>query len=184
MRSPHSRYVISAACWLVIGTWACAGRQASERTPRETAADSTPPGTITVQIETPADTRRAAATQPGDRHPIVGRWSLERDTRPEPPVSGIQLGITIDSVRGDVLHGRLTHYFSGNVGADPSRFRPFEGSVSTDTIVRIPIVLVDSDAPGIMLVGRLAGDAIVLATFVLGPDTVSGRGGRWLLVRR
>ncbi len=151
----RSRYravvTVKPVFWMVLGTLACAGRQASDDMSRVPDA--------------------------------VGQWSLVHEPVHQPSGPGIRLTIAIDSVRGTNVYGRLVQYFAGNVGADPSVFRPFTGTVSADGSLSIPITPVDPAALGLVLVGRLGGDSIHLRTFVLGPDTVSGT-GRWLLLKQ
>ena len=79
------------------------------------------------------------------------------------------------------MHGRLVHYFAGNVGVDPTRFRPFEGSLSDGTVA-LTIEHTDPVALPIVLAGPVSGDTVHLATFALGPDTLS-RDAAWVLVR-
>lgn len=88
--------------------------------------------------------------------------------------------VVIDSVRAERLYGRLVHYFSGNVGIDPARFRPFEGTLS-DGDLAIAIEPEDPTGPGVGFAGRVSGDTVYLTTFALGPDTLS-QDADWVLI--
>jgi hypothetical protein len=94
----------------------------------------------------------------------------------------MQLAITIDSVVRGQVYGALTSYFAGDVGADPAVFSDFEGHVAGDTL-SLSIRPANEPSAGFRLLGKPRGDTLHLDTFVVGPDTLSGRGRHWMLVR-
>jgi hypothetical protein len=113
---------------------------------------------------------------------LLGEWSLATDPPMQRP--GLQLRITIDSAQGSSFFGRLTFYFSGDVGGDPDAFEPFVGTVDRDGGVSYTIRQRDPTMLGIAVVGRLQADTILADTFVIGPDTVTTMPGRnWFFVK-
>jgi hypothetical protein len=92
--------------------------------------------------------------------------------------------VTIDSVRGAVYFGRLSHYFSGNVGHDPEGFETFSDSIRPGDSLTFFILSKDARLPGMTLSGVLASDTIELEELALGPDTIVSGPYRWMLVRR
>lgn len=112
---------------------------------------------------------------------LVGTWRLRRD--PPQPMPGLRVLVTVDSSSGSRFFGRVTEYFSGNVGVDPAAFAAFSETVDDDLAVSIRILQARSREPGLAMRGRLLGDEIRLDSFVLGPDTLSGTGTRWYLTR-
>jgi hypothetical protein len=123
----------------------------------------------------------ASASQTQCPPGLTGDWHLRPAAPRRPGPGGIQLTLTIDSVREAQVFGHLVHYFSGNVGIDPARFRPFEGSRSDDALA-IAIEPAEPAGPGIRFAGRVSGDTIHLTTFALGTDTLS-HDTAWMLVR-
>jgi hypothetical protein len=97
---------------------------------------------------------------------------------------GLHITLTVDSVSGARYFGRLSNYFSGNVGQDPRAFESFSDSVRAGGIVSFSLPSVESDMLGMQMNGRMAVDTIALDMFVLGPDTISSGTRRWILVRR
>lgn len=113
---------------------------------------------------------------------LLGDWSLATDPPMQRP--GLQLRITIDSAQGSSFFGRLTFYFSGDVGGDPDAFEPFVGALDRDGGVSYTIRQRDPTMLGIAVVGRLHADTILADTFVIGPDTVTTMTGRsWFFVK-
>jgi hypothetical protein len=96
---------------------------------------------------------------------------------------GLRMEVTVDSLRGDVMFGRLSLAFSGDVGIDPSRFLPFVDTLTADTVT-MHMRAVEPDAPDILMRGVIGAGSIDLSTFVLGGDTLSGPGRNWLLSKR
>ena len=113
---------------------------------------------------------------------LVGDWELRRD--PPQRMPGINLTVTVDSISGARYFGRLSHYFSGNVGIDPRDFEPFADSIGSDKTVVFAMPTFDREMLGIVMEGIVAGDTIQLGKFVLGPDTLSAGTWHWVLVRR
>jgi hypothetical protein len=97
---------------------------------------------------------------------------------------GLSITVTIDSVSGARYFGRLSHYFSGNVGQDPSRYAHFSDSIRGEGTVTFSMPTLGGSVPGMMMAGALVTDTITLHTFVLGPDTISSGLSRWILVRK
>jgi hypothetical protein len=97
---------------------------------------------------------------------------------------GLSITVTIDSVNGARFFGRLSHYFSGNVGQDPGEFEPFSDSIRHERRLTFTIPAVDRNLIGMAMVGTLGNDTIDLNRLVLGPDTISSGQYRWILVRR
>jgi len=113
---------------------------------------------------------------------LLGDWSLATDPPMQRP--GLQLRVTIDSARGSSFFGRLTFYFSGDVGGDLGEFEPFVGTLDRDGGVRYTIRRRDPAMLGITVFGRLQADKILADTFVIGPDTVTTMAGRsWFFVK-
>jgi hypothetical protein len=113
---------------------------------------------------------------------LLGDWSLASD--PPTPRPGFRLRVTIDSVQGSSFFGRLTLYFSGDVGGDPNAYEPFVGTVDTDGTVAFTISRRDPAMLGIGVVGRLEADTILADTLVIGPDTATSIPGRsWFFVK-
>ncbi len=91
------------------------------------------------------------------------------------PGSGTRIALAVDSADGNAFHGRLTSYFSGNVGIDPRVYRPFRGEVSpADGAVRLVVVPDDPRALPLGLGGRLVGDSIAVTWLTIGSDTLGG----------
>ncbi|UCF41368.1 MAG: hypothetical protein JSW43_03290 [Gemmatimonadota bacterium] len=131
--------------------------------------------------EAPTNRPEASTGQAEPTADLAGDWHLRPAAPLRPGPLGMRLTLTIDSVRDAQLYGRLVHYVSGNVGIDPARFRPFEGTVSAGALA---IAIEDADPAGVGLgfAGQVSGDTIHLTTFALGADTLS-RDAIWLLVR-
>ena len=91
---------------------------------------------------------------------------------------------TVDSTDGPSYFGRLSHYFSGNVGGDLTAFKPFVGSMDDHDLVEFRVDQVDPAMLGIVVQGRLRADTIHANALIIGPDTVSGGDRSWLLVKR
>ena len=113
---------------------------------------------------------------------LVGNWDLAADPPLAPP--GLHMSFTVDSVDGATYFGRLSHYFSGNVGGDLAAFKPFVGSMSDDDLVEFRVDQVDPAMLGIVVVGRLGADTIHTNALIIGPDTVSNGDRSWFLVKR
>lgn len=113
---------------------------------------------------------------------LVGDWSLA--AKPPLQTPGLKLRVTIDSARGSSLFGRLTLYFSGDVGGDPAEYEPFVGTVDSNAAVAFTIRRRDPAMLGIWVVGRLEPDTILADTLVIGPDTATNMSGRsWFFVK-
>lgn len=178
---------LAAALAAVLG---CSGESPDpqpEGTPQTPTAlplvvDSAPQGAETAGVE-PAAAARAADSAPRlpQGSPLLGNWHL----RPAAPIRrggpGIRLTLTIDSVRAERLYGRLAHYFAGNVGMDPSHYAPFVGTASAHGVA-MRLEHRDPAGPALAFAGQVAGDTVHLATFAIGPDTLS-RDADWILVR-
>lgn len=119
---------------------------------------------------------------PAQRPGLTGRWLLVTP-EPRPGRAGLRLTITLDSAHADTVYGRVTHFFSGNMGIDPAELAPIRGTRTEDGVVRLPIPWLHRDSPGMLFVGRLARDTIELDTVRIGPDTVE-HARAWRLVRR
>jgi hypothetical protein len=113
---------------------------------------------------------------------LTGDWELRSNPPQRPP--GFSLTVTVDSVVDAQYFGRLTHYFSGDVGRDPREFEAFRDTLRPDGTVRFDIPTVDRELLGIVLEGLATADTMRLSLFVLGPDTLSNGTRRWTLVRR
>lgn len=129
-------------------------------------------------IETPAGARLEVDSGAA----LIGNWELRSD--PPQPMPGFRLTVTVDSATETGYFGRLTNYFSGNVGIDPRQYAAFVDSIRPDGSVTFAMPAIDRTMLGITLQGTLAADTIQLDTFVLGPDTLSGGTRRWALVKR
>jgi hypothetical protein len=179
-------------CALALSVAGCGSeRPAADEPPEEMAppadtavqeAEQPEPAEAEASRPDPAEARPAADPPPPapSYPPVVGDWELELDPATRGPRT--QIHIAIDSARGGSVYGRLTRYFAGDFGLDVSQFDPFQGDLSEDGQVRIPI---RSGKIGEMLLdGTVSSDTIVLSTLRIGPDVIDARGGRWLMVRR
>lgn len=163
----HRILLIAVLVW---SGFAACGRGTPEASPPQHRAEDA--------TETPAEARPATGTAAA----LIGDWELRSDPLQRMP--GLRLTVTVDSVTGAWYFGRLTYYFSGNVGGDPREYEPFVDSIRPYGIVTFVLPTVDRDMLGIVLEGTLTTDTIQLDKFVLGPDTLSGGTRRWTLVRR
>jgi hypothetical protein len=156
---------------LLVTLWCAAcGRAAPDTTvPLDGTSESGAAGT---PVQTPF----------GSAVALLGDWELRSE--PAQRMPGLHLTVTVDSVAGARYFGRLTNYFSGDVGGDPLQFQAFSDSLRTDGTVLFHMPPTDPDMLGIVLEGRLAADSILLREFVLGPDTLSSGTRRWVLVKR
>jgi hypothetical protein len=134
-----------------------------------------------VPGETPADPPRQAERAelpeqpvPSIIHPLVGEWvlAMQAATGVGP---GFRLSLTVDSGTAEVFHGRVSHFFSGNVGIDPAAFLPFQGMLFQDGVIDIPVRPASGDASPLHFVGRLSVDTIRIATFTIGQGLRSSR---------
>jgi hypothetical protein len=113
---------------------------------------------------------------------LIGNWDLATD--PPLQMPGLRMRVTIDSARGANFFGRLTFYFSGNVGGDLNAFEPFVGAIDREGNVEFAIERRDPAMLGIGVVGQLVSDTILASTFVIGPDTVTTIADRsWFFVK-
>ena len=163
----HRILLIAALAWPFI---AACGRGAPEPAPPQHRAEEA--------TETLVETRSAS----GMAAALVGNWELRSD--PPQRMPGFRLTVTVDSAAGVRYSGRLTNYFSGNVGVDTRMFKEFVDSIRPDGSVAFIMPTYDSAMLGIQLEGDLTADTIHLGTFVLGPDTLSKGTRRWILVKR
>lgn len=152
--------------------------ETSARQPRDAQPpDPSQTGEIVKRIDD------AAQPKPSGPHPMLGEWALTvGDVSGGTP--GLRLTLVVDSGTSEAFFGRVTHFFSGNVGLDPRIFRPFRGTVSEDGRVEIPIEPATSDAPPLHLGGRLRGDALQLDSFTVGRDTITIEEGSTALLRK
>ncbi len=120
----------------------------------------------------------AGAPQP---HQLAGAWVLEFETM-SPAGRGLQLAVTVDSGDAAGFYGRVSHFFSGNMGIDPRIFRPFRGTL-IEGLVDLAVEPATEDAPRLHILGHLSGDTIRLERFTIGRDTVEAGGERSSLIR-
>lgn len=113
---------------------------------------------------------------------LLGDWELDRI--PTQRMPGLNIRVTIDSVTGVRYFGRLSQYFSGNVGQDPRDYVPFSDSIHPGGLLTFAIPSVDLSLPSMVLEGKLTADTIELNQIVFGPDTIVSGQYRWVLVRR
>jgi hypothetical protein len=135
-------------------------------------------------VPNPQDTGAVTEVRPvyGLAASLVGEWELARI--PPQPMPGINITVTIDSAKDVRYYGRISHYFSGNVGQDPNHYAQFTDSILHDRSLIFSMPAVESGMPGLAMEGTLTTDTIMLDTFVLGPDTIRSSQHRWILVRR
>ena len=136
------------------------------------ATDATHPATEAVAVSQPESSLAAS---------LQGDWVLNRI--PPQRMPGLSITVTIDSVSDAHYFGRLSHYFSGNVGQDPGRYAHFSDSIRHDGTLTLSMPAIGGSVPGLMMAGTLTTDTITLDRFVLGPDTISSGQHRWILVR-
>ncbi len=165
MTGRFTRQLVAMA-WLT-GLTACAHGNQSNGVPNDS------PGTA-GSADSLTDVRQMTSDH------LVTAWMLRSDPPQRP--TGLRITFTIDSASGSRLYGELSHFFSGNVGTDPREFEPFIGSARAG---RIAFAFARRGRPdaGVSLVGHFARDTIFCDTLVLGPDTLTGRGHRWFLIR-
>ncbi len=120
----------------------------------------------------------AGAPQP---HQLAGAWVLEFETM-SPAGGGLQLALTVDSGDAAGFYGRVSHFFSGNVGIDPGILRPFRGTLM-EGLVDLAVEPATENAPRLHILGHLSGDTIRLERFTIGRDTVEAGSGRSSLIR-
>ncbi len=118
--------------------------------------------------------------QSADAH-LVGNWLLRAD--PPLPPDGLRITVTIDSAKSSNVFGRISHYFSGNVGTDPREYRPFVGVLKARGGVEFTIDKTDPTLPGLSVVGQFAADTLRCQRLLLGPDTLTGGNREWLFVK-
>ena len=111
----------------------------------------------------------------------VGDWLLRAD--PPLPPEGLRITVTVDSAASSALFGRISHFFSGDVGTDPREYLPFTGSVAPSGEVAFTIEKRDPTLLGLSLVGEIVGDTLRCHRLVLGPDTLTGGNRSWWFVR-
>jgi len=119
------------------------------------------------------------------RHPaaanLVGDWLLRAD--PPLPPDGLRITVTFDSAAASDVFGRISHFFSGNVGTDPRAYVPFVGSLTDDGAIEFTARHRDPTLLGLSVLGRVAGDTVRCDRLVLGPDTLTGGSRSWLFVK-
>lgn len=157
----------SAIIWTAL---ASCGRGSPDPAPAREPGQSTEEGHI-----------RTSPLGPGASD-LTGSWELRSD--PAQPMPGFRLSLTVDSVVEGRYFGRITNFFSGNVGRNPREFETFSDSILPGGRLTIPIRTVEGGPPRIRLEGTLQTDTIRLHTFVLGPDTLSNSARQWMLVRK
>ncbi len=133
------------------------------------------------RVEEPTDTVAEPPHAVNPTTALIGSWELRSD--PPQRMPGIRLTVTVDSVFGKQYFGRLTNYFSGNVGGDPREYENIIDSIRAGGAVTFVMPTVDRDMLGIEMHGTLTTDTIHLDRFVLGPDTLSSGARRWLLLK-
>jgi hypothetical protein len=65
------------------------------------------------------------------------------------------------------------------VGLDPSRFEPFAGTVSPDTVATLTMELTVAGAPAVEMAGRVSGETWTLSHFVWGGEQQVQPGRTW-----
>jgi hypothetical protein len=165
MTARFIRHAVAIA-WLT-GLTACAHGNQSNRVPSDSLASAGSPDSFTDIEQMTSDD-------------LVAAWMLRSDPPQRP--TGLRITFTVDSASGSQFYGELSHFFSGNVGTDTREFEPFVGSVRAG---RIAFAFARRSRPntGVSLVGHLGTDTVFCDTLVLGPDTLTGRGRLWFLVR-
>jgi hypothetical protein len=165
MTGRFTRHAVAVA-WLT-GLTACAHGNQSDRLPSDSLATARVSDSLTDVGQMTSDD-------------LVAGWMLRSDPPQRP--TGLRITFTVDSASGSRFYGELSHFFSGNVGTDPREFEPFIGSVRAG---RIAFEFARRNRPtaGGSLVGHLGTDTVFCDTLVLGPDTLTGRGRLWFLVR-
>ncbi|KPJ88148.1 MAG: hypothetical protein AMS18_13690 [Gemmatimonas sp. SG8_17] len=165
MSARFTRHAVAVA-WLT-GLTACAHGNQSNRVPSDSLATAGVP-------DSPTDAGQMMSED------LVAAWMLRSDPPQRP--TGLRITFTVDSVSGSRFYGELSHFFSGNVGTDPRDFEPFIGSVRGGEIA-FDVTRRSRPNAGVSLVGHLGTDTVFCDTLVLGPDTLTGRGRIWFLVR-
>lgn len=155
-----------AIAWLTCLT-ACAHANQSDRVPGDSLATAGVSDYLTDVGQMTSDD-------------LVAAWMLRSDPPQRP--TGLRITFSVDSASGSRFYGELSHFFSGNVGTDPREFEPFIGSVRAGRIAFEFARRSRPDAGG-SLVGHVNKDTVFCDTLVLGPDTLTGRGRRWFLVK-
>jgi len=166
-RSLKVKILITVA--IVAAALAACGRNAPEHSPAQMDTDAV------------AETPGVLGADSGLTGRLVGDWELQ--SVPPQQMPGIRVSFSVDSCRGTEYFGRVTNYFSGNVGRNPSEFEAFSDSLRDDEFVRFLLHPVENGWLGGAIEGRLGTDTILVNSFVLGPDTLTNIPRRWMLVR-
>jgi hypothetical protein len=121
------------------------------------------------------------ATQPTD---LRGTWALRRI----PTLAGTpQLELAVDSMDGDRFRTRVAFYMAGDVGVEPSNFRPEWGTL-TGSAARFPVAMRGTGPLFGEIMGLLASaDTINVHTYRWGGEdrlAIGRDGAHWVLVRQ
>jgi len=138
-----------------------------------TCARGDPNVYVSSENESPAGQQAAAN--------LVGDWLLRAD--PPLPPDGLRITVTLDSTVASDVFGRISHFFSGNVGSDPRAYVPFVGALTDGGTIEFTVRHREPTQPGLSVFGRVAGDTVRCDRLVLGPDTLTGGSRSWLFVK-
>lgn len=111
---------------------------------------------------------------------VAGTWALRSpDGSP-----GLRLELIFDSTAGSSFRARVAFLMQGDVGMDPSLWQPGRGEIEGDTLIRVELRATSASVPPSRIVGRLAGDTIVIRELVWAGEDRAAGGRRWILVRQ
>lgn len=123
-----------------------------------------------------------SASSPPPAALMLGEWRYASvaATRDTPTLnSGVHVTIVVDSVDGTRFHGRVTEWFTGDVGVSLDAFGPVTGSVDGDGAVMVAIDRAAPAAATLTIVGTVAGDTLTVRASWLGADPGPFPAGTW-----
>jgi hypothetical protein len=104
---------------------------------------------------------------------MLGEWSYAAPNRTgESPTlnTGLHVVVTIDSLEGMRFWGRVTLWFSGDVGISPSAFGRVSGRIDEHNSVTLEIPRQPPGQAAVMVAGELAGDVLTVHDCYSGGD--------------
>jgi hypothetical protein len=106
-----------------------------------------------------------APTAPSPAAVMLGGWTYDSPTigdHAPSPNTGLHVTLAVDSVQGMRFFGRVTRWFSGDVGIAPDAFGPLTGSVDGAGGVTVVIARAVPGTPSLTTTGEIAGDVLTV----------------------
>ncbi len=104
---------------------------------------------------------------------MLGEWSYAAPNRiVDPPVlnTGLHVSVRVDSVEGMLFGGRVTLWFTGDVGISPSAFGRIAGRIDEHNGVTLEIPRASPSQVAVIVVGELGGDVLTVHDCYSGAD--------------